>query len=80
MVGVLDQAGLAFAAGAFGGMQQKELSDGIVRAFQTGVGLSYVPIHEGGRAAPRELLHRGVAPRVGTPSHGSCFKFYYGKR
>ena len=33
--------GLAFAAGAFGGMQQKELSDGIVHAFRTGIGMSY---------------------------------------
>ena len=43
MVQVLanESSSLAFAAGAFGGMQHKELSDGVVRAFRTGVGMSY---------------------------------------
>ena len=36
-----DTDSLVYAAGAFGGMQQKELSDGLVQAFRTGIGVSY---------------------------------------
>ena len=36
-----DENSLVYAAGAFSGMQQKDLSDGLVRAFKTGIGMSY---------------------------------------
>ena len=36
-----EDTSLNFAAGAFMGLQQPELSDGLVKAFQTGMGMSY---------------------------------------